>query len=58
MNSFTPTVSPLRQRMIEDMRMRKLSIRTQATYIRNVLQFARLVFCLSQVSAAQCLSSE
>jgi integrase/recombinase XerD len=41
MNSFTPTVSPLRQRMIEDMRMRKLSIKTQAAYIRSVLQFAR-----------------
>ena len=42
MNSFTPTVSPLRQRMIEDMRMRKLSIKTQAAYIRSVLQFAQL----------------
>lgn len=34
-------VSPLRQRMIEDMRMRKLSPKTQATYIRTVRQFAR-----------------
>jgi len=41
MNTFTPAVSPLRQRMIEDMRMRKLSTKTQAAYIRSVLQFAR-----------------
>lgn len=34
-------VSPLRQRMIEDMRMRKLSPKTQAAYIRSVLRFAR-----------------
>lgn len=34
-------VSPLRQRMIEDMRMRKLSPKTQPAYIRSVRQFAR-----------------
>ena len=32
----TPTVSPLRQRMLDDMRMRKLQPRTQAGYIRAV----------------------
>jgi integrase/recombinase XerD len=32
--------SPLRQRMIEDMRMRKLSPGTRAGYIRSVRQFA------------------
>jgi integrase/recombinase XerD len=41
MNSFTPTVSPLRQRMIEDMRMRKLAPQTQAAYIRSVRQFSK-----------------
>jgi integrase/recombinase XerD len=33
-------VSPLRRRMIEDMRMRKLSTKTQSTYIRAVRHFA------------------
>jgi integrase/recombinase XerD len=38
MNSPTPPLSPLRQRMIEDMRMRKLSDKTQSHYIRAVRQ--------------------
>ena len=41
MNRSNSEASPLRQRMIEDMRMRKLSAKTRATYIRHVLQFAR-----------------
>ena len=36
----TPTVSPLRQRMLDDMRMRKLQPRTQAGYIRAVRRLA------------------
>jgi Phage integrase, N-terminal SAM-like domain len=40
MNSST-TISPLRQRMIEDMRMRKLAPHTQVRYIRAVRKFAR-----------------
>lgn len=40
MNTPTPRVSPLRQRMIEDMRMRKLSGKTQSSYIRAVRHFA------------------
>jgi integrase/recombinase XerD len=32
-------ISPLRQRMIDDMRMRKLSPKTQSAYIRIVRQF-------------------
>jgi integrase/recombinase XerD len=40
MTSSTPTISPLRQRMIDDMRMRKLSPKTQASYIRVVKRFA------------------
>ena len=35
----SPRVSPLRQRMIDDMRMRKLSPQTQSAYIRVVRQF-------------------
>nr|WP_315591680.1 site-specific integrase [uncultured Cupriavidus sp.] len=40
MSVATPTISPLRQRMIEDMRMRKLADKTQAQYLRTVHQFA------------------
>ena len=36
MTSSTHTLSPLRQRMIDDMRMRKLSPKTQSSYIRVV----------------------
>jgi integrase/recombinase XerD len=41
MDSSTHNVSPLRVRMIEDMRMRKLASKTQAAYIRSVRQFTR-----------------
>lgn len=40
MTSSTPSVSPLRQRMLDDMRMRKLSPKTQIGYIRSVRQLA------------------
>ncbi|WP_020201290.1 site-specific integrase [Cupriavidus sp. WS] len=40
MSVATPTISPLRQRMIEDMRMRKLGDKTQTQYIRAVRRFA------------------
>ncbi|MCW5657104.1 MAG: site-specific integrase [Burkholderiaceae bacterium] len=40
MSSLTPNVSPLRQRMIDDMRMRKLNGRTQIGYIRAVRRLA------------------
>lgn len=39
MTATTPSISPLRQRMIEDMRMRKLSDKTQSHYIRAVRRF-------------------
>ena len=39
MSVATPTISPLRQRMIEDMRMRKLADKTQSQYIHAVCQF-------------------
>src|SRR6478736_665225 len=40
MNSSTHVVSPLRQRMIEDMRLRKLNGKTQITYVRAVRRLA------------------
>ena len=41
MTHNTNHISPLRQRMIEDMTMRKLSPRTQTAYIRAVKNFTR-----------------
>jgi site-specific recombinase XerD len=41
MTSSDPGISPLRRRMLEDLRMRKFAPRTQATYLRAVRQFAR-----------------
>lgn len=43
MESSSQTVSPLRQRMIEDMRMRKLMPRTREAYIRAVRKFAKFL---------------
>jgi site-specific recombinase XerD len=40
MTTSTPAVSPLRQRMIDDMRMRKMEPKTQSAYIRNVSRLA------------------
>lgn len=40
MESSSQAVSPLRQRMIEDMRMRKLCEKTQIGSIRAVRKFA------------------
>jgi site-specific recombinase XerD len=40
MNDSTQPISALRQRMVEDMRMRKLAPKTQAAYIRSVRQLA------------------
>ena len=40
MNAPKRNVSPLRQRMIEDMRMRRLAPKTQTAYIRAVRRFA------------------
>jgi hypothetical protein len=42
MTHTTKPISPLRQRMIEDMTLRKLSLQTQASYIRAVVNFTRL----------------
>ncbi len=40
MTSSAHSITPLRQRMIDDMRMRKLSPKTQSAYIRAVRQFS------------------
>ena len=40
MSESNNTVSPLRQRMIDDMTMRKFSAKTQTGYIRIVKNFA------------------
>ena len=40
MTTTTPTISPLRQRMIDDMRLRKLADKTQSHYLRTVRQFS------------------
>ncbi|WP_233888783.1 tyrosine-type recombinase/integrase [Paraburkholderia flagellata] len=43
MTSSDPGVSPLRRRMVEDMRMRKFAPKTQSGYLRAVRQFARFL---------------
>ena len=43
MTQSTQTISPLRQRMIDDMRLRKLSPKTQTGYLRTVRQLAGFV---------------
>ena len=40
MTSTAKPITPLRQRMLDDMRMRKLSPKTQASYMRVVKRFA------------------
>lgn len=39
MNSVTETISPLRQRFLDEMRLRKLAPKTQSGYIRAVSRF-------------------
>ena len=41
METRNPSISPLRQRMIDDMRMRKLNPKTQTAYIRAVRNFTK-----------------
>jgi integrase/recombinase XerD len=40
MKDSTQEISPLRQRMLEDMRLRKLAPQTQASYVRSVRRLA------------------
>ena len=41
MNDSTREISLLRQRMLEDMRLRKLAPQTQASYIRSVVRLTK-----------------
>ena len=43
MKTSIPTVSPLRQRMVQDMHMRKLAPKTQAAYVLAVRKFAKFL---------------
>jgi len=43
MTQTLQAISPLRQRMIEDMRMRQLAPKTQASYLRIVREFTRFL---------------
>ena len=43
MTQSTKSVSPLRRRMLEDMRLRKLSAKTQKAYIRAVVNLTRFL---------------
>ena len=43
MTSLPANVSPLRQRMIDDMRMRQLAPKTQDIYLHIVREFARFL---------------
>jgi integrase/recombinase XerD len=43
MTQTTKPISPLRQRMIEDMVLRKLSPKTQSKYLRAVINFTRFL---------------
>ncbi len=43
MTESTQSISPLRQRMIDEMRMRKLAPKTQNGYVRAVREFARFL---------------
>ncbi|MGF6305062.1 hypothetical protein OKW42_008415 [Paraburkholderia sp. WC7.3d] len=50
MTSSDPGISPLRRRMLEDLRMRKFAPKTQAAYLRAVRQFARYLGRLPDTS--------
>lgn len=43
MSQSTQTVSPLRQRMIDDMTLRKLNPKTQDAYLRSVIKLTRFL---------------
>jgi integrase/recombinase XerD len=53
MDISTPTVSPLRQRMLEDMRMRKFEPKTQASYLRAVRKLAAFLHASPDTATAE-----
>jgi len=50
METQKPSISPLRQRMIDDMRMRKFGEKTQLDYIRAVRWSRRCSRCICRAS--------
>jgi site-specific recombinase XerD len=53
MDISTPTVSPLRQRMLEDMRMRKFEPKTQSSYLRAVSNLAAFLKTSPDAASAE-----
>jgi len=53
MDSTTQPTSELRQRMIEDMRMRKFADKTQSHYLRAVRQFSRYLGRMPDTATAE-----
>ena len=53
MDVSIPTVSPLRQRMVEDMRMRKFEPKTQAAYLRAVRKLAAFLKAPPDTASAE-----
>jgi DNA-damage-inducible protein J len=51
MQSTISAVSPLRQRMLEDMRLRKLAPKTQSAYVRAVRKFTQFLWRQSITSS-------
>ena len=47
METNSKPISPLRQRMLEDMALRKLAPQTQSHYLRAVIRFTRFLERLS-----------
>ena len=50
----TPSVTPLRQRMLDDMRMRKLEPKTQAGYLRAVRHLAVFLKASPDTATGRC----
>jgi len=53
MTSSTQAISPLRQRMLDDMRMRKLGDRTQTAYVRAVRRLAAFLHRSPDTASAE-----
>jgi hypothetical protein len=58
MNPSTGAVSPLRQRMLDDMRMRKLEPKTQSAYVPAVRKLAAFLRRPPDTADARVLSLE
>jgi integrase/recombinase XerD len=48
-----PTISPLRQRLIDNMTTRRLSPKTQWAYAHGVKRFAEFIHCPSDKATAE-----